>query len=44
MTSHYWHPFADMHRVSGRELIFRRGEGCWIEDVDGVGAQVAAHR
>src|SRR5674476_992590 len=35
MTSHYWHPFADMHRVSGRELIFRRGEGCWIEDVDG---------
>src|SRR5450830_186617 len=35
MTSHYWHPFADMHRVSGRELILRRGEGCWIEDVDG---------
>jgi len=35
MMSHYWHPFADMHRVSGRELIFRRGEGCWIEDVDG---------
>ena len=35
MTSHYWHPFADMHRVSGRELISRRGEGCWIEDVDG---------
>jgi putrescine aminotransferase len=35
MTSHYWHPFADMHRVSGHELILRRGEGCWIEDVDG---------
>ena len=35
MTSRYWHPFADMHRVSGHELVLRRGEGCWIEDVDG---------
>jgi len=35
MTSHYWHPFADMHRVGGRELILRRGDGCWIEDADG---------
>jgi adenosylmethionine-8-amino-7-oxononanoate aminotransferase len=35
MTSHYWHPFADMHRVGGHELILERGEGCWIEDADG---------
>jgi adenosylmethionine-8-amino-7-oxononanoate aminotransferase len=35
MTSHYWHPFADMHRVGGHELVLRRGQGCWIEDVDG---------
>jgi len=35
MTSHYWHPFADMHRVGGHELILSRGDGCWIEDVDG---------
>lgn len=35
MTTHYWHPFADMHRVGGHELILRLGQGCWIEDVDG---------
>ena len=34
MTFHYWHPFADMRRVSGHELILRCGEGCWIEDAD----------
>jgi adenosylmethionine-8-amino-7-oxononanoate aminotransferase len=35
MPTHYWHPFADMHRVRDHELVLVRGEGAWIEDVDG---------
>jgi len=27
-----WHPFADMSRVPGRELVLVRGEGAWLED------------
>jgi putrescine---pyruvate transaminase len=27
-----WHPFADMARVPGRELVLVRGEGAWLED------------
>ena len=27
-----WHPFADMARVRGRELVLVRGEGAWLED------------
>ena len=27
-----WHPFADMARVAGRELVLVRGEGAWLED------------
>jgi len=38
MTEHpqrLWHPFADMARVSGRELVLVRGEGVWLEDDGG---------
>jgi adenosylmethionine-8-amino-7-oxononanoate aminotransferase len=27
-----WHPFADMARVRGRELVLVRGQGAWLED------------
>lgn len=27
-----WHPFADMARVPGNELVLVRGEGSWLED------------
>jgi putrescine---pyruvate transaminase len=30
-----WHPFADMARVRGRELVLVRGEGAWLEDDSG---------
>jgi putrescine---pyruvate transaminase len=35
MNQHHqrlWHPFADMARVPGRELVLARGEGAWVED------------
>ncbi len=35
MTTSYWHPFADMHKVRDHELVLVRGDGCWIEDADG---------
>jgi len=35
VTTRFWHPFADMHRVAGHELVLSRGEGAWIEDEDG---------
>ena len=38
MTQHpqrLWHPFADMARVPGRELVLVRGEGAWLEDDGG---------
>ena len=31
-----WHPFADMARVPGRELVLVRGEGAWLEDAAGA--------
>ncbi len=31
----FWHGFADMHDVATHEVVFRRGDGAWIEDVDG---------
>jgi putrescine---pyruvate transaminase len=30
-----WHPFADMARVRGCELVLVRGEGAWLEDDHG---------
>jgi putrescine aminotransferase len=33
--THFWHGFADMHSVRSAEVVFRRGEGVWLEDVDG---------
>ena len=30
-----WHPFADMARVAGREVVMVRGEGVWLWDRDG---------
>ena len=38
MTDHpqrLWHPFADMARVPGSELVLVRGEGSWLEDEQG---------
>ncbi|MGH8874040.1 MAG: aminotransferase class III-fold pyridoxal phosphate-dependent enzyme, partial [Acidimicrobiia bacterium] len=34
MTS-YWHPFADMGAVTGRELVIDRGEGVYVFDEAG---------
>ena len=30
-----WHPFADMARVAGAELVIERGEGVYVWDADG---------
>lgn len=30
-----WHPFADMARVSGHELVITHGDGCWVHDEGG---------
>ena len=35
MTTKFWHGFADMHLVKDAELVFRSGEGVWLESVDG---------
>ncbi len=35
MQSSFWHGFADMHLVKDAELVFRSGEGVWVESVDG---------
>ena len=32
----YWHPFADMAAVAGRELVIARGEGVHVWDADGA--------
>ena len=34
MTS-FWHGFSDMRAVRDAEVVIRRGEGVWIEDVAG---------
>jgi adenosylmethionine-8-amino-7-oxononanoate aminotransferase len=33
--SSFWHGFADMHSVRDAEIVIRRGDGVWIEDVEG---------
>ncbi len=35
MQTRFWHGFADMHTVKDAELVFRSGEGVWLEAVDG---------
>jgi putrescine aminotransferase len=35
VTTRFWHGFADMHLVKNAELVFRSGEGVWLESVDG---------
>ena len=36
MTStRFWHGFADMHLIKDAEVVFRSGEGVWLESVDG---------
>ena len=35
MTTRFWHGFADMHTVASNEVVLRRAEGVWVEDVDG---------
>lgn len=38
MTQHpqrLWHPFADMAKVPGNELVLVRGDGAWLEDDGG---------
>jgi len=34
--SAFWHPFADMSVVAGRELVIESGHGCYVRSVDGV--------
>ncbi len=34
-TSRFWHGFADMHTVKDHELVFRSGDGVWLESTDG---------
>jgi putrescine---pyruvate transaminase len=31
----FWHGFADMHAVKDAEIVFRSGDGVWLEAVDG---------
>src|SRR5581483_1594712 len=31
----FWHPFADMKTVAGREIVLDRGEGVWVWDTEG---------
>jgi putrescine---pyruvate transaminase len=35
MTSQFWHGFADMHLVKDAEIVFRSGDGVWLETTDG---------
>ena len=35
MRTKFWHGFADMHVVADAEIVFRSGEGAWIEDTGG---------
>jgi putrescine aminotransferase len=35
MPSRFWHGFADMHVVKDAEIVFRSGDGVWLESVDG---------
>ncbi len=33
--SKFWHGFADMHSVANAEVVFRSGDGIWLEDTGG---------
>jgi putrescine aminotransferase len=33
--SRFWHGFADMHSVASAEVVFRSGDGIWLEDTGG---------
>jgi putrescine---pyruvate transaminase len=35
MSASFWHPFANMAAVRGRELVIDRGEDVWVYDGDG---------
>lgn len=35
-SSAFWHPFADMSAVAGRELVIESGHGCYVRSEDGV--------
>jgi adenosylmethionine-8-amino-7-oxononanoate aminotransferase len=35
-TNRLWHPFSDMSKVAGHELVLRRAEGVWLWDRDGT--------
>ena len=35
MQTTFWHGFADMHTVKDAEIVFRSGEGVWLEATDG---------
>ena len=35
MQTKFWHGFADMHTVKDAELVFRSGDGVWLESTDG---------
>ena len=35
-THAFWHPFADMSAVSGRELVIESGNGCYVTAEDGT--------
>jgi putrescine---pyruvate transaminase len=34
-TASFWHPFANMAQVAGKELVIVRGEGCELVDENG---------
>jgi adenosylmethionine-8-amino-7-oxononanoate aminotransferase len=34
-STHFWHPFSDMSRVAGHEVVLDRAEGVWIWDEAG---------
>jgi adenosylmethionine-8-amino-7-oxononanoate aminotransferase len=35
MSTSFWHGFADMHLTKDAEIVFRSGEGVWLEATDG---------
>jgi putrescine---pyruvate transaminase len=35
MFAALWHPFADMSKMDGREVVIARGEGAWVFDDQG---------
>ena len=34
-STRFWHPFADMAKVDGNEIVIERGEGVWVWDTEG---------